>query len=131
MNIVREYQAKRETGSRVVRAAVTPGPENCLFIHANSCLPAGLLGGGLGPLAGGGGGSSGTGLPASGLSLAPLSASGGGGGEGSSRGSLPVSASSGVAGLDGSRALLLNTGELLLLNLLLGLSLRVAVCEAC
>jgi hypothetical protein len=105
-------------------------PKMTIFIVTSSCLPArgSLLRGLGGPLAGRGGGSGGTSLPGGRLSLSPLaSGSGGSGGEGSG-GSLPVTSTSGEAGLDGNRALLLNTGELLLLNLLLSLSLGVAVC---
>jgi hypothetical protein len=42
---------------------------------------------------------------------------------------LPVTTSVGEAGLDGSGALLLNARGLLLVDLLVGLGLRVAVCE--
>jgi len=89
-------------------------------------LPAGRGGSdllGLGPLGGRGSDSrSGSGIPGGGRSIAPLTT---GGGE-ASGGSLPLT-TSGEAGLDGGNTLLLNTGELLLLNLLLGLSLGVAV----
>jgi hypothetical protein len=105
--------------------ADTPDPENCLFICAFSCLPAGLLGSGVSPLGGGGRGSGSASLPGGGLSLAPLG--GGSGSREASRSSLPVTSTSGEAGLDGDRALLLNGGELLLLDLLLSLGLRVAV----
>jgi hypothetical protein len=47
-----------------------------------------------------------------------------------SGGGLPVGTSRVLeAGLDGSRALLVSAGELLLLNLVLGLSLGVTVCR--
>lgn len=91
------------------------------------CLPAGgrVLGSSVSPLSGGGRGSS-AGLPVGGgLGLAPLAGSGGGEASGSS---LPVTSTSLETGLDGNGALLLNTRELLLLDLLLGLGLRVAVC---
>lgn len=110
-------------------------PKMTICILTISCLPArGLLGSGLSsPLARGGGGrgrgSGGTSLPADRLSLSPLATRGGGGGrEGNGGSSLPVTNSSREAGIDSSRGLLLNTGELLLLNLLLSLGLRVAVC---
>ena len=104
-------------------------PKNAFLFCAFSCLPAGsLLRSGISPLGRGGGGSGGARLPGGGLSLAPLASSGGGEASGSS---LPVSTTSGEAGLDGDRALLLNAGDLLLLDLLLGLGLRVAVCGIC
>lgn len=74
------------------------------------------------PLSGTSSGSSG-GVPAGGSWVgAPLASSTG-------RRSLPVGTSGEGAGLDGSRASLVGGDELLLLNLLLGLGLRVAVCE--
>lgn len=93
-------------------------------------LPRGLLGsltggggGGSGPLGGG----SGSGTPLVTGSAVPAGT--GGTGE-ASGGSLPVTtSSSSEAGLDGSRALLLGAGDLLLLDLLLGLGLGVAVCK--
>ncbi|KAI6756261.1 hypothetical protein HG530_011997 [Fusarium avenaceum] len=91
-----------------------------------STLPLRLLGGlgGSSPLGVGGGSTpllTGSAVPASG------GTSTGGTGEASS-GSLPVGTSRSLeAGLDGGRALLLSAGDLLLLNLLLGLSLRVAI----
>jgi len=65
-------------------------------------------------------------VPVSGsaLGLAPLSSRRRG--SEASRSCLPL-ASGGETGLDGDNTLLLNAGELLLLNLLLGLSLGVAV----
>lgn len=120
--------SRAEMGSHCEKVDVradTPDPENCLFICAFSCLPAGLLGSGVSPLGGGGRGSGSASLPGGGLSLAPLG--GGSGSREASRSSLPVTSTSGEAGLDGDRALLLNGGELLLLDLLLGLGLRVAV----
>lgn len=76
----------------------------------------------LGSTSSGGGSSSGVPAGGSGVS-APLAASGTGG-----RG-LPVSTGAESASLDSGRANLVGGGELLLLDLLLGLSLRVAVCE--
>jgi hypothetical protein len=67
--------------------------------------------------------SGGGGVPAGGGRVsAPLAGSTG-------RGSLPVSTGGEGAGLDSGRANLVGGGELLLLNLLLGLGLRVAVYE--
>jgi hypothetical protein len=92
-------------------------------------LPRGLLG----SLAGGGGssGSSPLGGGGSGTPLVTGSAvpAGTGGTSEASGGSLPVTTSTSEAGLDGSGALLLNAGGLLLLDLLLGLGLGVAVCD--
>lgn len=81
---------------------------------------AGLLGRLSAPL----GSSSGSGgVPAGGSGVrAPLT-----GGTGRRR--LPVSTGGESAGLDGSRANLVGGGELLLLNLVLSLGLRVAVYE--
>lgn len=74
------------------------------------------------PLGSTGSGSS-SGVPAGGSRVgAPLAS-------GTSRRSLPVSTGGEGAGLDGGRANLVGGGELLLLDLLLGLGLRVAVCE--
>lgn len=92
----------------------------CFFDY--NCLPAGLLGLGGGPVSSGGRGSSvPVGGSGTGSGIGPLT----GGGE-ASGGSLPVTGG-GEAGLNGGNTLLLNTRELLLLNLLLGLSLGVAV----
>lgn len=90
-------------------------------------LPLRLLRGSVvGPLGGGsarsGGGGSGTPLLAGGT----VPASGGVGTGEASGGSLPVTASLETR-LDGDRALLINAGELLLLDLVLSLGLRVAV----
>ena len=92
-------------------------------------LPRGLLG----SLAGGGGssGSSPLGGGGSGTPLVTGSAvpAGTSGTSEASGGSLPVTTSTSEAGLDGSGALLLDAGGLLLLDLLLGLGLGVAVCD--
>lgn len=97
-------------------------------------LPLGLLGGLSGPvggLAGSGGGSSpvvsasgASGSAAGGTSTIPVT------GRGTSEagsGGVPVTTGLLEAGLDGGGTLLVNTGELLLLDLVLGLGLRVAV----
>jgi hypothetical protein len=108
----------------IVSAPLRLTPEFSFLFRAVSCLPAGLLG--LGPLGGGGGGRGSARLPGGGLGLGPVAS--GGSREGSrSSSSLPVTSASGEAGLDGDRALLIDTGELLLLDLLLSLGLRVAV----
>jgi hypothetical protein len=111
----------------IVSAPVRLTPKSAFLFCAFSCLPARgrLLGSRLSsPLGGRGRGSGSARLPGGGLGLAPL-ASGGGGEAGGS--SLPITGTGLEAGLDGNRALLLNAGELLLLDLLLGLSLGVAV----
>jgi hypothetical protein len=84
-------------------------------------LPAGLLRSLSTPLSSRGSG----GIPggSSGRRLAPLTT---GGGREASGSGLPL-ASSGEARLDGGSTLLLNTGSLLLLDLLLSLSLGVTV----
>ena len=99
----------------------------------STALPLGLLGGGVGsPLGGGSGGDGGRLAGAGGPVLTgavPVSGSGSGGrGAGEAGGGgVPVTAGLLEAGLDSGGALLLNAGELLLLDLLLGLGLRVAV----
>lgn len=81
---------------------------------------AGLLGRLSAPLGSSSGSSS---VPAGGSGVsAPLAG-------GTSRRRLPVGTGGESAGLDGSGANLVGGGELLLLNLLLGLGLRVAVCK--
>jgi hypothetical protein len=95
-------------------------------------LPGRLLRGigGSTPLGGGtSGGGSGGGSPVlagtgTGSSTVPASASGG---AEAGSGSLPVTTSLLEAGLNGGGALLVNAGELLLLDLVLSLSLGVAV----
>jgi hypothetical protein len=91
-------------------------------------LPLGLLGGLVGPLAGRlASRRSPVGVVASGGGGVPVASSARGTGK-ASGGSLPVATTRLLeAGLDGSRALLVGAGELLLLNLLLGLGLGVAV----
>lgn len=91
-----------------------------------SDLPLRLLGTGLASPLGGGGGSGTRGSPLIAGSTVPASASSGAREAGLG---LPVGTSVLEAGLDGSGALLLNTGGLVLLDLLLSLGLRVAVCE--
>jgi hypothetical protein len=104
----------------VVMISLTPEtqktPRFLFLVPRSHRLPAGLLGGSLGPVSSGGG----TRLPGR-LSLAPLAS---GSSREASRGSLPVGTSA-EAALESSRLLL--DGELLLLDLLLGLGLRVAV----
>lgn len=112
----------------------------CLFFLSRCCLdclgnsrfilPLALLGGLGGPLLGtrcgpvlgrgrGGTGTSTSSGTSSSTSTVPAGS-----------GSLPVTTSGGEGRLNGNGSLLLSAGdELLLLNLLLGLSLRVAVCE--
>jgi hypothetical protein len=94
-------------------------------------LPGGILGGlGSTPLSRRGRSSrgsattSGSSVPGTGLSLAPLTTTSSGE---ASRGGIPVTTSSGVTGLDSDNAFLLNTGELVFLDLVLSLGLRVAV----
>lgn len=94
-------------------------------------LPLGLLGSIVGPVTGGTGGgpvtalggtSSGTGVPVGSTLLGTSEASG--------RGITPVATGRVLeARLDGGGALLVDTGELLLLDLVLGLGLGVAVCS--
>lgn len=86
-------------------------------------LPLAVLGLGGTPLAAGGGGGTGSGSPLIGgtVPVAALSTGEAGGG------SLPVTARLGEASGDGGGANLVSGGELLLLNLLLGLSLGVTV----
>jgi len=111
-----EVQASKKT-SPFTRHPFYARTRNAFLIF---CLPVGSILGGLStPLSGG---RSASGIPVGSGSLAPLTSGSGG------RSSLPLT-TSGEAGLDGGNTLLLNAGELLLLNLLLGLSLGVAVWE--
>lgn len=91
-----------------------------------SVLPLSLLSRLVGPL-GGGGGLSSRGGPLITSTVPVAGSSSGGTGEARS-GSVPVTTGLLEARLDGGGALLLNTRELLLLDLLLSLGLRVAVC---
>lgn len=92
-------------------------------------LPLALLGGLGGPLLSARGGPV---LSRGGTGTVPAGGGGGGGTSEAGSGSVPVtSTSGGEGGLDGNGSLLLSAGdELLLLNLLLGLGLRIAVCFA-
>ena len=91
-------------------------------------LPLSLLSGLGGPLGGSGGSSLGGSGPVL-TSTIPATASSRGTSE-ARGGGVPVAAGGlGKASLDGSGTLLLNARELLLLDLLLGLGLRVAVCN--
>jgi hypothetical protein len=101
--------------------------ESCI-----SFLPLALLGSLGGPLLGARGGgpvlASAGGTGGGGTSTVPASSGSGGTSEAGS-GSIPVTTGGGETGLDSGGGLLLSTGdELLLLDLLLGLGLRVAVC---
>ena len=91
------------------------------MVPVNNSLPARLLGSLGTPL-----GSRGRSVPGGGsaLGLAPLSSRGGS--SEASGGSLPL-AGGGEARLDGGNTLLLNAGQLLLFELVLGLSLGIAV----
>ncbi len=92
-------------------------------------MGGGLLGSLGTPLGGGGGGTGGIPVALAGRDgIAPLTTGGGGTSE-TSRRSLPVTTGGSEAGLDGGNTLLLDTGELLLLDLVLGLGLGVAVCR--
>jgi len=101
-----------------------------LLIHsrrANLPLGGSLLGSLSTPLSSGGSGTGGVPVAVASLDgVTPLTTSGSTG-ETGSRGSLPVTTSGGEAGLNSGNTLLINTGELLLLELLLSLSLGVAV----
>lgn len=104
------------------RASLPIGSERCLLGWARVLPLASLLSRLSTPL-GGSSGSGSSGVPAGGSGVrAPLAS-------GTGRGSLPVRTGGESASLDGGRANLVGGGELLLLNLLLGLGLRVAVCE--
>lgn len=96
-------------------------------------LPLGLLASLVSPVAGsltgGGGSSGGSGSPVTTLagSTVPVAASGSSSTSEAGGGSVPVTTGLLEAGLDGGGALLVNAGELLLLDLVLSLGLRVAV----
>lgn len=119
-----EWEGTGRETMPIVSAPLRLTPKFAFLFRAVSCLPAGLLS--LGPLGRGGSGRGSTRLPGGGLGLGPVAR---GGSREGSRGSssLPVTATSSEAGLDGGNTLLINTGELLLLDLLLSLGLRVAV----
>ena len=114
-------------------AALPPCGENAGFNNVGGSvraslhnpLPLRLLGGLVGPLGGSGGSSLGGSGPV--LASAVPATAGGGSTSEARGGGVPVTSGLGEAGLDGSGALLLNTRELLLLDLLLSLGLRVAV----
>ena len=90
-------------------------------------LPLAVLGIGSAPLGGRGGG--GGVAPLIGLTIPASSSTGLGTGEGGGSGLPVTTGGADEAGVNGSRADLLGTGDLLLLDLLLSLGLRVAVCE--
>lgn len=96
-------------------------------LRRNRLPLGGSLLGGLGPLTGGLGARGGPVL----TGTVPVATGGGGGTGEAGGGSLPVGTGLLDTGLDGGGALILNAGELLLLDLLLGLGLRVAVCSIC